>query len=54
MGIQEILVACLFIAAIIYVGRIIYNNLKPNSACGTNCKCGVDFSKIEIPDSEKK
>jgi len=50
MGIQEILVTVLFIAAIVYVGRLIYNNLKPNKDCGSNCKCGVDFSKVKLPE----
>lgn len=46
--IQQILVGLVFLAAIWYVGRMVYRQLKPkNNGCGVNCKCGVDFSDIE-------
>ena len=48
MGIQEIIVMGLFGVALFYVGRIVYRSFKAKSACGTNCKCGVDFSDIEV------
>ena len=47
MNIQLIIVILLFAAAIFYVGRLVYKSLTAKSGCGTNCKCGVDFSKIE-------
>lgn len=47
MEIQEIIVGLLFLAALSYVGRIVYRSFKAKSACGNNCKCGVDFSNIE-------
>jgi len=47
MDIQTILVIILFIAALWYVGRIIYRSVSPKSnGCASNCKCGVDFSNI--------
>ncbi|WP_367868771.1 FeoB-associated Cys-rich membrane protein [Pedobacter sp. WC2423] len=48
MDIQAILVGLLFVAALFYIGRIIYRAVSPKSGgCGSNCKCGVDFSTIE-------
>ncbi len=47
MRTQEILVICLFVVAMIYIGRLIYRNLNTKKGCGHNCKCGVDFSDIE-------
>lgn len=48
MDIQTILVVILFIAALFYVGRMIYRSLSPKTGgCASNCKCGVDFSNIE-------
>lgn len=48
MDIQTILVIILFVAAIFYIGRIIYRSISPKSGgCASNCKCGVDFSDIE-------
>jgi len=52
MDIQTILVIILFVAALWYVGRIIYRSVSPKSkGCASNCKCGVDFSNI---NPEKK
>lgn len=49
MDIQTILVIILFAGALFYVGRIIYRSVTPkNGGCGSNCKCGVDFSNIEV------
>jgi len=53
MGIQEVVVALLFLVAIAYVGRMIYKNARAKEGCGTNCKCGVDFSNIELPEHRK-
>lgn len=47
MDIQEIVVIVLFIAALIYVARIVYRSFQAKSACGSSCKCDVDFSAIE-------
>jgi flagellar biogenesis protein FliO len=47
MDIQTIILIALFIAAIWYVGRMIYRAVSPkNGGCASNCKCGVDFSNI--------
>ncbi len=48
IGIQEIVVLALFVAALVYVGRIIYRSFQAKSACGTSCKCSVDFSDVEL------
>jgi hypothetical protein len=47
--IQGILVALIFVGAMGYLGRLIYNQLQAKSACATGCgKCSVvDFKKIE-------
>lgn len=47
MGIQEIVVSVLFAGALVYVGRLIYRSFQAKSACGSNCKCGVDVSEIK-------
>lgn len=49
MDIQTIIVALLFAAALFYIGRIIYRAVSTKSGtCGSNCKCGVDFSNIDV------
>lgn len=49
MDIQVILVVLLFIAALFYIGRMIYRSVSPKKGgCGSNCKCGVDFSEVDI------
>lgn len=53
MGMQEIVVICLFAAAMVYIGRMIYKNLNTKKGCGHNCKCGIDFSDIQ-PEKEIK
>ncbi|POY38985.1 FeoB-associated Cys-rich membrane protein [Solitalea longa] len=46
--IQQLLVGVIFLAALWYIGRMVYRQIKPkNNSCGSNCKCGVDFSEIE-------
>lgn len=52
MEIQEILVAILFLIALIYVGRIVYRTLSPKSGCGECFKCGVDFSDVKSNKSK--
>ncbi len=48
MDLQSVMVFLLFVAAALYLGRMLYNSLKPKkgTACGSNCKCGVDFSNL--------
>jgi len=53
MNIQSIIVALLFAAAVFYVGRLVYKSLTAKKGCGTNCKCGVDFSNIDSPKPDK-
>jgi len=47
MNVQAIIIGLIFIAAVFYVGRLIYKSLFAKKGCGSNCKCGVDFSGIE-------
>ncbi|WP_324371864.1 FeoB-associated Cys-rich membrane protein [Pedobacter sp.] len=52
MDIQTLLVILIFIAALFYIGRMVYRSVSPKgSGCGSNCKCGVDFSNIN-PDKK--
>jgi hypothetical protein len=53
MNIQLIIVVLLFAAAIFYVGRLVYKSLTAKTGCGTNCKCGVDFSNIDSLKTDK-
>ncbi|WP_078349304.1 FeoB-associated Cys-rich membrane protein [Mucilaginibacter pedocola] len=46
MNVQAIIIILLFAAAVFYVGRNLYKSLFAKKGCGTNCKCGVDFSAI--------
>ena len=46
MDIQAIIVIILFAAAVIYTGRLLYKSLFLKKSCGSNCKCGVDFSDV--------
>jgi hypothetical protein len=52
MNIQAIIVVVLFITAVVYVARLLYKSLFVKKGCGSNCKCGVDFSDIS-PDTHK-
>ncbi len=47
MNFQIIIVILVFAAALFYVGRMVYNSLTAKKGCGSDCKCGVDFSKID-------
>jgi hypothetical protein len=53
MNIQIIIIAILFVAALFYVCRMVYKNLFAKKSCGSNCKCGIDFSAIEPTKSPK-
>ncbi|RYZ98952.1 MAG: FeoB-associated Cys-rich membrane protein [Sphingobacteriaceae bacterium] len=47
MNTQVIIVFILFAAAVIYAGRLLYKSLFVKKGCGSNCKCGVDFSQAD-------
>jgi hypothetical protein len=47
MNFQIIVVILLFATALYYVGRLVYRSLTAKKSCGSNCKCGVDFSNID-------
>jgi hypothetical protein len=53
--IQQLIVIAIFIAALAYVGRLIYKSFQAKSACDSGCaKCSaVDFNKIEKQLKEK-
>lgn len=53
MDTQFILMIIIFLAALFYVGKIIYRSVAPKKgSCATGCgKCGADFSKIQEPKS---
>lgn len=50
---QTVIVIALFAAAIFYVARMAYKSLTAKKSCGSNCKCGVDFSGIEPSDKSR-
>lgn len=46
--VQQVIIAILFMAALGYVGYIIYKSLRADSGCSSGCgSCGIDFSKLE-------
>jgi hypothetical protein len=47
MDIQFILMIAIFVAALLYVGKIIYRSIFPKkNSCASGCgKCSVDFDK---------
>ncbi|WP_448702340.1 FeoB-associated Cys-rich membrane protein [Mucilaginibacter sp. AW1-3] len=53
MNFQIIIVLAIFAAALFYVSRMVYKSLTAKSGCGSNCKCGVDFSNIDHPKPGK-
>ena len=53
MNIQAIIIVILFIAAVFYVGRLLYKSSFSKKECGSNCKCGIDFSAIEAGKQTK-
>lgn len=56
MFLQEILLVVVFVAALSYLGFIVYKSFQAKSGCASGCgKCGaVDFAKIEKQLKEKK
>jgi len=53
MNIQVIIILLLFAAAVFYVGRMVYKSLFVKKGCGSNCKCGVDFSGVDAPKAQQ-
>jgi len=53
MDVQTIIIAIIFVAALFYVCRLVYRNLFAKKSCGSNCKCGVDFSAVEPGKAHK-
>jgi len=53
MNVQAILVIIIFAAAVFYVCKLVYKNLFAKKSCGSNCKCGVDFSGVEPGKAHK-
>jgi uncharacterized membrane protein len=47
MNVQLIIVILIFLAAVFYVARLVYNSVTTKKGCGSNCKCGIDFSEVE-------
>jgi hypothetical protein len=48
MGIQTFVIFILFLGASFYLGKTIYKTFTAKNGCASNCKCGVDFSKVEV------
>jgi hypothetical protein len=48
MNTQTIIISILFIGALIYLFRMIFKSLNAKSGCASNCKCGVDFSDVDL------
>ncbi len=53
MNFQIIIIAVLFAAALFYVGRMVYNSISAKKGCGSNCKCGIDFTNIDASKPAK-
>jgi hypothetical protein len=51
MQTQEIIVLVLFLASLVYIGRIVFRMFQAKKGCGSNCKCGVDFSDVKVPNN---
>lgn len=44
---QNAIVLLLFMAAVVYVGRMLYKNLSAKKGCGENCKCSASLNHIQ-------
>jgi hypothetical protein len=45
---QQLIIAILFVAALAYLGYIVYKSFQARSGCSSGCgSCGIDFNKIE-------
>lgn len=51
MDIQFILMIVVFIAALFYIGRIIYRTIsQKKDSCSTGCgKCSANFTQVPTP-----
>ncbi len=56
MNIQEIIVILIFIAALVYLGRLVYHSFTTDAGCPKGCgSCSaVDFKKIEQQIRERE
>lgn len=50
---QQVIIAVLFVAALVYLGRIIYKSFQSKPGCSTGCGCGVDFNKLKSTFKKK-
>lgn len=50
---QYIVVFLLLGLAVAYTGRMFYKQFTKKTGCGADCKCGTDFSKIDLSKIEK-
>jgi hypothetical protein len=48
MNVQAIIIIILFLGALFYLGKMIYKSFTAKNGCASNCKCGVDFSDVEV------
>lgn len=45
---QLIIIGILFLAALVYLGYVIYKNFRANTGCSSGCgSCGIDINKIQ-------
>ena len=45
---QQIIIALLFLAAVTYLGYMVYKNFQSRSGCSSGCgSCGIDFRKVQ-------
>lgn len=44
---QQLIIAVLFLAALAYLGYIVYKSFHAKSGCSSGCgSCGIDFDKL--------
>ncbi len=52
MDYQTIIIIILFLAALFYVGRLVYKSLFKNDGCSAGCgKCSANFNNV--PNAKK-
>jgi hypothetical protein len=45
---QDLIIAVLFAAAVIYLAHVVYKSFRARSGCSSGCgSCGIDFSKLQ-------
>ena len=54
--VQQLILGVIFLAAVLYLGRILVKSFQTKSGCASGCgKCGaVDFAKIEQQIKDRK